>query len=89
MRTSQKLLIAASLSLVALSSSALADDDDASRYERHKIRDVLRYHGCRTHDLDIERTRYGTFKIDDAKCRGREYDIYLDHDFYVLRFKRD
>lgn len=89
MRTLVMFLTALGLSCATVSTSAIADDDDASHYERQQIRNVLHHHGCRTHDLDIERTRYGTFKIDDAKCRGREYDIYLDHDFYVLRFKRD
>ncbi|WP_228017094.1 MULTISPECIES: PepSY domain-containing protein [unclassified Synechocystis] len=69
---------------------ARADDRDVTAQERQRIVQVLNAMGCNSFDdaeYEIDKKR---FEIDDAVCAdGREYEIYLDTNYRVIKKELD
>ncbi len=79
-------ILPAALIIAGLSTPAMADER-LSHGEVAEIEAVLDSWGCTSYD-EIEKED-GLYEIDDAKCGGREYDIKLDANFYVVSGKPD
>jgi hypothetical protein len=54
-----------------------------------KIKATLTDWGCEGGTYEKESEATGVFEIDDAKCRGAQYDIKLDGAFKVISMTRD
>jgi uncharacterized protein YycO len=85
------LLIGAVMAEMTLTTAiAKADDRDITSQERQKIVQVLNSIGCNSFDdaeYEIDKRR---FEIDDAICAdGREYEIYLDQSYQVIKKELD
>jgi hypothetical protein len=65
-------------------------DTPVSQEEAEKIKAALDALGCTGGKMEKE-SGGSTFayKVDDAKCRGGEYDIKLDQNFNVIIMLRD
>jgi hypothetical protein len=65
-------------------------DTLVSQEEAEKIKAALDALGCTGGKMEKE-SEGGTFayKVDDARCRGGEYDIKLDQNFNVIIMLRD
>jgi hypothetical protein len=65
-------------------------DTPPSPAEAEKIKAALEALGCTGGKIEKE-SEGSTFayKVDDAKCRGGEYDIKLDQNFNVIIMLRD
>ena len=65
-------------------------DNKVSSDEAEKIKAALEAFGCT--GGEIEKEDEGStllYEVDDAKCKGGEYDIKLDKDFKVILMTRD
>jgi hypothetical protein len=83
-----KLVIAMFAAAAFFSTAALADskpsDDEAS-----KIRATLTEWGCEGGTLEKETEATSVFEVDDAKCKGAQYDLKLDSAYKVISVTRD
>jgi hypothetical protein len=76
------------VAMTLISGAALADskpsDDEAS-----KIKATLTEWGCDGGTLEKETEASSVFEVDDAKCKGAQYDLKLDSAFKVISVTRD
>jgi hypothetical protein len=83
-----KLVIAMFAAAAFFSTAALADskpsDDEAS-----KIKATLTEWGCEGGTLEKETEATSVFEVDDAKCKGAQYDLKLDSAYKVISVTRD
>ncbi len=82
-----KLIIIACAAILC-STAALADskpsDDEAT-----KIKAAMADWGCEGGTIEKETEATGVFEVDDAKCKGAQYDLKLDSAFKVISLTRD
>jgi hypothetical protein len=71
------------------STSALRADSTVTPAEAEKIKAALEAWGCAGGKMEKETEGSGIFEVDDAKCKGGQYDIKLDKDFNVTVMTRD
>jgi hypothetical protein len=71
------------------SASALRADSTVTPAEAEKIKAALEVWGCTGGKMERETEGSGYFEVDDAKCKGGQYDIKLDKDFSVTVMTRD
>jgi hypothetical protein len=73
----------------ALCSTAALADSKPSDAEAGKIKAALTDWGCEggTFEKEIEAT--GVFEVDDAKCKGAQYDLKLDSAYKVISVTAD
>ena len=45
--------------------------------------------GCEGGTIEKETEASGVFEVDDAKCKGAQYDIKLDSAFKIINITRD
>jgi hypothetical protein len=64
-------------------------DEKPSDDEAAKIKAALTEWGCEGGTYEKESEATGVFEIDDAKCKGMQYDIKLDSAFKVTSVTRD
>jgi len=83
----QKSLIVA-LAAVLCSTAALADAKPSDA-EAEKVKAALAEWGCEGGTIEKETEASGVFEVDDAKCKGAQYDIKLDSAFKVHSLSRD
>jgi hypothetical protein len=55
--------------------------------EEEKVKLALQLWGCSGGNMGKEVS--GIFEVDDAKCKGGQYDIKLDQEFRVISITRD
>ncbi len=83
-----KILMVAVCALALCSSAAFADskpsDDEAA-----KIKAVLSDWGCEGGTLEKETEATSVFEVDDAKCKGAQYDLKIDSSYKVISVSRD
>lgn len=82
----KSIVTAAAVSFFA--TAALADSKPSDE-EAAKINEALKAWGCSGGALEKETEGTGVFEIDDAKCKGGQYDIKLDANFGVTSMTRD
>lgn len=73
----------------ALSAAPAFADEKPSDAEAEKIKATLTEWGCEGGTYEKESEATGVFEIDDAKCKGMQYDFKLDSDFKVIAVTRD
>ena len=83
----QKSLIVV-LAAVLWSTAALADAKPSDA-EAEKVKAALAEWGCEGGTIEKETEASGVFEVDDAKCKGAQYDIKLDSAFKVHSLSRD
>jgi hypothetical protein len=83
----RRLMIAAFAA--ALCGAPAFADEKPSDEEAGKIKATLTDWGCEGGTYEKESEATGVFEIDDAKCRGAQYDIKLDGAFKVISMTRD
>ena len=83
----QKSLIVV-LAAVLCSTAALADAQPSDA-EAEKVNAALAEWGCEGGTIEKETEASGVFEVDDAKCKGAQYDIKLDSAFKVHSLSRD
>jgi hypothetical protein len=71
------------------STSALLADTAVTPAEAEKIKAALDAWGCTGGKMEKETEASGYFEVDDAKCKGGQYDFKLDKDFNVTAITRD
>jgi hypothetical protein len=78
-----------SIAAAALCSTAAFADSKPSDEEAAKIKDALTAWGCEGGTYEKETEASGIFEIDDAKCKGMQYDVKLDSSFNLILISRD
>lgn len=73
----------------ALCSTAALADTKPSDAEAEKIKAALTEWGCEGGTIEKETEASGTFEVDDAKCKGAQYDIKLDSSYKLINLSRD
>jgi hypothetical protein len=61
-----------------LGSTAALADSKPSADEATKVKATLTEWGCEGGTIEKETEASGVFEVDDAKCKGAQYDIKLD-----------
>lgn len=79
----------ACLAAVVLACSAAHADSKPSDEEAAKIKATLTDWGCEGGTYEKETEATGLFEVDDAKCKGAQYDLKLDGEYKVLSLTRD
>jgi hypothetical protein len=77
-------LIATILCVTAAYANTKPSDDEAV-----KVKAALSDWGCEGGTIEKETEATGVFEVDDAKCKGAQYDIKLDSAFKVISMTRD
>jgi hypothetical protein len=77
-------LIATILCVTAAHANTKPTDDEAV-----KVKAALTDWGCEGGTIEKETEATGVFEVDDAKCKGAQYDIKLDSAFKVISMTRD
>ncbi|MEM7192271.1 MAG: hypothetical protein AAF405_05290 [Pseudomonadota bacterium] len=80
------LIAAAALAFVATPAFA---DDDPSKDEVAKIKEVLSAWGCEGGSFEKETEASGVFEAEDVKCKDGQYDFRLTKDFKVIVITAD
>jgi hypothetical protein len=83
----KKLLIVAFAAAVC-GTPAFADEKPSDA-EAAKIKAALTQWGCEGGTYEKESEATGVYEIDDAKCKGAQYDVKLDSDFKVIAVTLD
>jgi uncharacterized tellurite resistance protein B-like protein len=73
----------------ALCSTAALADSKPSDDEAKKIKATLTEWGCEGGTIEKETEASGTFEVDDAKCKGAQYDIKIDSAYKLISLTRD
>jgi hypothetical protein len=73
----------------ALCAAPAFADEKPSDEEAGKIKAALTDWGCEGGTYEKESEATGVYEIDDAKCRGMQYDIKLDSAFKIISVTRD
>jgi len=79
----------ACLAAIALTSGAAWADSKPSDAEAAKIKATLTEWGCEGGTYEKETEASGVFEVDDAKCKGAQYDLKIDGEFKVISLSRD
>ena len=64
-------------------------DEKVSEEEGKKIQDAIAAWGCSGGEMEKEDEGSGVYEVDDAKCKGGQFDIKLDKDFGVTSMSKD
>jgi hypothetical protein len=83
----RKIIIA--IVAVGLCSTGALADSKPSDAEAGKIKAALAEWGCEGGTYEKETEATGVFEIDDAKCKGAQYDIKLDGEYKLTSMTRD
>jgi hypothetical protein len=78
------LVLAAMLGSTAALADSKPSDDEAT-----KVKATLTEWGCEGGTIEKETEATGVFEVDDAKCKGAQYDIKLDSAFKIINITRD
>jgi hypothetical protein len=70
------------------STPALADSKPSDD-EAKKVKATLGEWGCEGGTIEKETEAGGTFEVDDAKCKGAQYDIKIDSAYKLISLSRD
>jgi hypothetical protein len=72
------------------SATALRADTPVTPEEEEKIKAALEAFGCTGGKIEKEdEDSTLPYEVDDAKCKGGEYDVKLDKNFNVILMVRD
>ena len=78
------------VAMVSMSMSDVRADKPVSEADAAKIRAAtLQEWGCTGGKMEQETGASGLYEVDDAKCKGLQYDIKLDEDFKVILISSD
>jgi hypothetical protein len=77
------------IAAAALCSTAALADSKPSADEATKVKATLTEWGCEGGTIEKETEASGVFEVDDAKCKGAQYDIKLDSAFKIIDITRD
>ena len=83
-----KKLVLAALAAGLCSTTAFADAKPSDE-EAKKIMATLTEWGCEGGTYEKETEASSVYEIDDAKCKGAQYDIKLDKNFKVIAITAD
>lgn len=72
--------------LIATSAQA---DEKPSADEMQKLTAALKEFGCSGGEMEKETEASGIFEVDDAKCKGGQYDLKFDKNFELISITRD
>jgi hypothetical protein len=73
----------------ALCAAPAFADEKPSDEEAGKIKAALTEWGCEGGTYEKESEATGVYEVDDAKCKGMQYDIKLDSAYKVIAVTRD
>lgn len=76
----KRIILAGLIVLASGCSFAFAGDDEPTEDERTKVEAALAEVGCAGGEIELK--DYG-FKVEEAECDGKEYDIKLDKDYKI------
>ncbi|WP_246716634.1 MULTISPECIES: PepSY domain-containing protein [unclassified Methylocystis] len=66
------------LGLVGLAATPAQADRRLTREEKSSLRSAMKDMGCSGGKMEVDN---GKFEVDDAKCRGKRYDLTFDQNF--------
>jgi hypothetical protein len=81
--------IACIAAALIISAGAAFADSKPSDDEAAKIKASLADWGCEGGTYEKETEATGVFEVDDAKCKGAQYDLKLDAEYKVISLTRD
>jgi hypothetical protein len=85
-----RIIALAAAGFIGSSTFAISDDTPVSPAEAEKIKAALEAFGCTADKMEKESEDSALpYEVDDAKCKGGEYNIKLDKDFKVIIMLRD
>ncbi len=73
----------------ALCAAPAFADEKPSDDEATKIKATLTEWGCEGGTMEKESEATSVFEVDDAKCKGMQYDIKMDSAFKLISITRD
>lgn len=82
-----KRVLFSSIAVLAFAGVAFADGKPSDA-EAAKVKAALAAWGCSGGDIEKGTEATGTFEVDDAKCKGGQFDIKLDSKFGVWSITR-
>ena len=74
---------------VALLATAALANDKPTNEEAVKVKAALAEWGCESGIIEKETEGTGLFEVDDAKCRGMQYDLKFDGAYKLISMTRD
>ena len=77
-------IVATSIFTTAGYANSKPTDDEAV-----KVKAALAAWGCEGGSIEKETEASGVFEVDDAKCKGAQYDIKLDSSYKLIDMTRD
>ena len=80
--------VVAALLAAWFTAAALANDQPSAE-EAAKIKTALAEWDCGGGTIEKETEGTGVFEIDDAKCRGMQYDLKFDSAYKLISMTRD
>ena len=76
-------------SVLMMASGAAFADEKVSEADGKKIQDAIAAWGCSGGEMEKESEGSGVFEVDDANCKGGQYDVKLDANFSVTSMSKD
>jgi len=83
-----KRILFCAIAVMTFSGVAFADGKPTDA-EAVKIKEALAAWGCSGGEIEKETEATSMFEVDDAKCKGGQFDIKLDSKFGVSSITRD
>ena len=74
---------------VVLFATAGLANDKPSNEEAAKVKAALTEWGCESGTIEKETEGTGVFEVDDAKCKGIQYDLKFDGAYKLISMTRD
>ena len=75
--------------VMAVSATAALANDKPSDEEAAKVKAALTEWGCESGTIEKETEGTGVFEVDDAKCKGMQYDLKFDSAYKLISMTRD
>jgi len=74
---------------VVMFATAAFANDKPSDAEAAKVKAALTEWGCESGKIEKETEETGVFEVDDAKCKGMQYDLKFGSAYKLISMTRD
>lgn len=81
--------IAIAVAGLVFAAGAAFADEKVSDEEGKKIQEAIAAVGCSGGEMEKESEGSGVFEVDDATCKGGQYDVKLDANYSITSMSRD
>ncbi len=74
---------------VVMFATAASANDKPSNEEAAKVKAALTEWGCESGTIEKETEGTGVLEVNDAKCKGMQYDLKFDSAYKLISMTRD